>query len=123
MRVALAALILLGAAPQDDVVKKIVPDADKIKKVAKKLPPAGQAKVEKMPNDVVRVTMTSQTAFDTNSTVIKPSFHSTLDKLSDVMTRYNKTTLTVVGAPTARVTKRQTMVSALTLCRPTFIWR
>jgi outer membrane protein OmpA-like peptidoglycan-associated protein len=58
---------------------------------------AGQAKVEKMPNDVVRVTMTSQTAFDTNSTVIKPSFHSTLDKLSDVMTRYNKTTLTVVG--------------------------
>ena len=58
---------------------------------------AGQAKVEKMPNDVVRVTMTSQTAFDTDSTAIKPSFHSTLDKLSDVMTRYNKTTLTVVG--------------------------
>jgi outer membrane protein OmpA-like peptidoglycan-associated protein len=58
---------------------------------------AGEAKVDKMPNDVVRVTMTSQTAFDTNSTAIKPSFHSTLDKLADVMSRYNKTTLTVVG--------------------------
>ena len=58
---------------------------------------AGQAKVEKMPNDVVRITMTSQTAFDTNSTSIKPAFHSTLDKLSDVVVRYNKTTLTVVG--------------------------
>jgi outer membrane protein OmpA-like peptidoglycan-associated protein len=58
---------------------------------------AGQAKVDKLPNDVVRITMTSQTAFDTDSTAIKPSFHSTLDKLADVMARYNKTTLTVVG--------------------------
>ena len=57
----------------------------------------GQAKVEKMPNDIVRITMTSQTAFDTNSTSIKPAFYSTLDKLADVVVRYNKTTLTVVG--------------------------
>src|SRR5688572_25742901 len=35
---------------------------------------SGQAKVEKMPNDVVRITMTSATAFDTNSTDIKPGF-------------------------------------------------
>jgi len=58
---------------------------------------AGQAKVDKMPNDIVRITMTSQTAFDTNSTSIKPAFYSTLDKLADVVVRYNKTTLTVVG--------------------------
>lgn len=58
---------------------------------------SGQAKVDKMPNDVVRITMTSQTAFDTNSTDIKPAFYSTLDKLADVVVRYNKTTLTVVG--------------------------
>lgn len=58
---------------------------------------AGQARVEKMPNEVVRITMTSQTAFDTNSTQVKPGFHSTLDKLADVVVRYNKTTLTIVG--------------------------
>jgi outer membrane protein OmpA-like peptidoglycan-associated protein len=58
---------------------------------------AGQARVEKLPNDVVRITMTSQTAFDTNSTQIKPGFHSTMNKISDVVIRYNKTTLTVVG--------------------------
>ena len=58
---------------------------------------SGQAKVEKLPNDIVRVTMTSQTAFDTNSTAINPAFYSTLDKLSDVVVSYNKTTLTVVG--------------------------
>ena len=58
---------------------------------------AGQARVEKLPNDIVRITMTSQTAFDTNSTAIKPGFQSTMDKLADVVVRYNKTTLTIVG--------------------------
>jgi len=58
---------------------------------------SGQAKVEKMPNDVVKITMTSATAFDTNSTDIKPGFYTTLDKLSNVVVTYGKTTLTVVG--------------------------
>ena len=58
---------------------------------------SGQAKVEKMPNDVVRITMTSATAFDTNSTDVKPGFYTTLDKLANVVVTYGKTTLTVVG--------------------------
>lgn len=58
---------------------------------------SGQARVEKLPNDVVRITMTSQTAFDTNSANIKSGFHSTMDKLAEVMVRYGKTTLTIVG--------------------------
>ena len=58
---------------------------------------AGQARVDKMPNDVIRITMTNQTAFDTDRTEIKPGFHSTMDKLADVVVRYGKTTLTVVG--------------------------
>jgi outer membrane protein OmpA-like peptidoglycan-associated protein len=57
----------------------------------------GQARVDKLPNDVVRVTMTNQTAFETNSADIKSGFHSTMDKLADVMVRYGKTTLSVVG--------------------------
>lgn len=58
---------------------------------------AGQARVQKISDQVVLVTMTSQTAFDTNSSAIKPAFHSTLNKLADVVVRYGKTTLTVVG--------------------------
>jgi outer membrane protein OmpA-like peptidoglycan-associated protein len=58
---------------------------------------AGQARVEKLPNDVVRVTMTNQTAFETDSSTIKPGFQSTMDKLADVVVRYGKTTLVVVG--------------------------
>jgi len=57
----------------------------------------GQARVEKLPNDVVRITMTNQTAFETNSAAIKSGFHSTMDKLAEVVVRYNKTSLTIVG--------------------------
>ncbi len=58
---------------------------------------AGQARVEKLPGDVVRVTMTNQTAFETDSSTIKAGFNSTMDKLADVVVRYGKTTLVVVG--------------------------
>ena len=58
---------------------------------------SGEARVEKLANDVVRITMTSQTAFDTNSSDIKPSFHSTMDKVAEVFVRYGKTTLTIAG--------------------------
>ncbi|MGH8667818.1 MAG: OmpA family protein [Burkholderiales bacterium] len=58
---------------------------------------SGQARIEKLPGDVVRVTMTNQSAFDTESAQIKPTFHSTMDKVADVVSRYNKTALTVVG--------------------------
>jgi outer membrane protein OmpA-like peptidoglycan-associated protein len=57
----------------------------------------GAARVEKMPNNVVRITMTNQTAFEVDSAQIKPGFNSTMDKVADVVIRYGKTTLTVVG--------------------------
>jgi outer membrane protein OmpA-like peptidoglycan-associated protein len=55
------------------------------------------AKVQKLDNDVVKITMTNQTAFDTGSAQIKPGFYSTMDKIADVVIRYGKTTLTIVG--------------------------
>ena len=56
-----------------------------------------QARIDKLPGNVLRITMTNQTAFETNSTDIKPGFHSTMDKVADVVVKYAKTTLTVVG--------------------------
>lgn len=48
MRIALVVAVLAaGAAPQDDVVKKVVPDAEKIKKLIKKIAPAAKDKIEK----------------------------------------------------------------------------
>jgi outer membrane protein OmpA-like peptidoglycan-associated protein len=56
-----------------------------------------EARIDQLPNHVVRVTMTGDTGFNTNSTDIKPGFHSTLNKIADVVVRYGKTTLTVAG--------------------------
>jgi outer membrane protein OmpA-like peptidoglycan-associated protein len=58
---------------------------------------SGQARIDKLPNDVVRITMTNQTAFETDSSSIKPGFNTTMDKVADVVVRYGKTSLTVVG--------------------------
>lgn len=58
---------------------------------------AGAVSVEKLPHDVVRVTMTSQTAFDSGSATLKPGFAPTMDKLANVVIQYGKTELTVVG--------------------------
>lgn len=56
-----------------------------------------QARVDQLPNHVVRVTMTGDTGFNTNSSDIKPGFHSTMNKIADVVVRYGKTSLTVAG--------------------------
>jgi outer membrane protein OmpA-like peptidoglycan-associated protein len=88
----------VGGALAGGVVGRYMDDQkrDLEKNLAKEIQ-SGHARIEKLPNDVVRVTMTNQTAFDTDSTAIKPGFHTTLDKLAEVVVRYNKTSLTVVG--------------------------
>lgn len=58
---------------------------------------AGSIEVNKLNGDILRVTMTGQTAFDTNSVRIKPAFYSTMDKVAEVVNRYGKTFLTIVG--------------------------
>lgn len=58
---------------------------------------AGAVLVEKHDKNSLLITMTAQTSFDTNSTDIKPAFHSTLNKISDVLVKYGKTYLVIVG--------------------------
>ena len=57
----------------------------------------GAIQVQKMGQNNLLITMTAQTAFDFDSTEIKSGFHSTLDKIANVLVRYGKTHLTVVG--------------------------
>lgn len=47
MRLALAVLLLAGLLPQDDVVKKVVSDADKVKKLPRKISKESRDKIEK----------------------------------------------------------------------------
>ena len=66
---------------------------------------SGAVTVQKLANDVVKITMTAQTAFDAGEAEIKPGFRSTMDKLSDVIIRYGKTSLTIVGHTDAEGSK------------------
>lgn len=70
---------------------------------------SGAIKVVKMDNDVVKIIMTGQTAFETDSATIKPGFQSTMDKLSDVVIRYGKTALTITGHTDSRGTPQHNL--------------
>ncbi|MEK7717682.1 MAG: OmpA family protein [Pseudomonadota bacterium] len=58
---------------------------------------AGAINIQKINQHNLLITMTSQTAFDFDSTAIKPGFYTTMDKIANVLIRYGKTHLTIVG--------------------------
>ncbi|MBI1424091.1 MAG: OmpA family protein [Gammaproteobacteria bacterium] len=58
---------------------------------------SGDILVEKLPQNVLMITMTAQTSFDVNSSTIKPGFYSTMDKIAKIVNKYGKTSLTLVG--------------------------
>jgi len=58
---------------------------------------AGAIEIQKVNQNDLLIIMTSQTAFDFDSTQIKPGFYTTMDKIANVVVRYGKTHLTVVG--------------------------
>jgi len=56
-----------------------------------------QVEIERLKNENLKITMSSEVSFDFNSAAIKPAFRSTLDKVSDILERYNRTQINVVG--------------------------
>jgi outer membrane protein OmpA-like peptidoglycan-associated protein len=58
---------------------------------------SGAVQVEKLSDNTIKITMTDQTAFDVNSTAIKPGFNGTVDRMAEVMNKYGKTSLSIVG--------------------------
>lgn len=57
----------------------------------------GAIEIRKLDQHNLLITMTSQTSFDFDSTTIKPGFYTTMDKIANVLIRYGKTRLTIVG--------------------------
>jgi outer membrane protein OmpA-like peptidoglycan-associated protein len=58
---------------------------------------AGDIAIQKVGQNDLLITMTAQTAFDFDSSVIKPGFYTTMDKIANILVRYGKTQLTIVG--------------------------
>jgi outer membrane protein OmpA-like peptidoglycan-associated protein len=57
----------------------------------------GSINLQKLEQHRLRISMTSATAFDVNSSQIKPGFYSTMDKIAKVLNKYGKTELLIVG--------------------------
>jgi len=57
----------------------------------------GAIEIEKMSDHALRVTMTSQTAFDFDSASVKSGFQPTMDNIARVFNKYGKTYITVIG--------------------------
>jgi len=58
---------------------------------------AHQVEVERLQNENLKITMNSEVSFDFNSAAIKPAFTRTLDKVNDIVARYSRTSVRVVG--------------------------
>ncbi|MEJ2792778.1 OmpA family protein [Iodobacter sp. LRB] len=57
----------------------------------------GDITVQKMADQSLLVSMTSSTGFDTNSSVLKPGYTPTLDKIAKIVNQYGKTSISIVG--------------------------
>ncbi len=58
---------------------------------------AHQIEIQRLQNETLKITMNNEVSFDFNSSAIKPAFHRTLNKVADILKRYNRSVVRVVG--------------------------
>ena len=61
-----------------------------------------QVEVERLKNENLKITMNAEVSFDFNSSSLKPAFHTTLDKVADILQRYPQTTIKIIGHTDSR---------------------
>lgn len=57
----------------------------------------GDLEVERVREDLLKMTLASEASFDFNKSYIKPAFQPSLDKLATVMSKYNRSEITIIG--------------------------
>lgn len=58
---------------------------------------ADEVDVERLADDTLRVSLSSEATFDIDSSALKPAFYSSLDRLGGLMDKYDKTILHIIG--------------------------
>lgn len=58
---------------------------------------AHAVEVERLQNENLKITMSNEVSFDFDSATVKPTFKPTLDKVADIVSRYEKTDMVVIG--------------------------
>lgn len=53
--------------------------------------------IERLENDVLRVNLSSEASFDINQANLKPPFYPSLDKIAEIVSKYDQTLINVIG--------------------------
>jgi len=61
-----------------------------------------QIEVERLKNENLKITMNSEVSFAYNSAQLTPAFHNTLDKVADILNRYPRSTIRIIGHTDSR---------------------
>jgi outer membrane protein OmpA-like peptidoglycan-associated protein len=56
-----------------------------------------EIEIERLKDDVLKLDLSSEVSFDVGSATVKTAFYSTLDKLSNVISKYDRTVVHVIG--------------------------
>ena len=57
----------------------------------------GELEVERVREDLLKMTLASEASFDFNKSNVKPAFQPSLEKLATVMNKYNRSEITIIG--------------------------
>jgi len=63
---------------------------------------SNQVEIQRLKNQNLKITMNSEVSFDSNSSAMKPAFNQTLRKVANILQRYPKTTVRIVGYTDSR---------------------
>ncbi|MDQ6990383.1 MAG: OmpA family protein [Mariprofundaceae bacterium] len=63
---------------------------------------SNQIEIQRLKNENLKITMNSEVSFDNNSSAMKPAFNQTLRKVANILQRYPKTTVRIVGYTDSR---------------------
>ncbi|MFT5705839.1 MAG: outer membrane protein OmpA-like peptidoglycan-associated protein [Oceanospirillaceae bacterium] len=64
-----------------------------------------EIEIERIKDDTLRLVLNDSVSFDSNSALVKPSFHSSLNKVNQVLSHYNSSKITIVGHTDSRGTQ------------------
>ncbi len=56
-----------------------------------------QLEIERLRDDTLKLSLDSEVSFDVDQSMIKPAFRPSLDKLADVLIKYDRTVVHIVG--------------------------
>ncbi len=56
-----------------------------------------EIEVQRVREDLLKLTLNNEVSFDTNSASLKPAFYGTMNKLAGVLAKYGQSNVTVVG--------------------------